>query len=91
MIRELRDALVVNPYDIAEVAESIHRGLEMPREERRLRMQQMRKQVMEFNIYRWAAMVLGDLRDVRLEFPDTEMYSGPVAEPIPIDPCRKMA
>jgi trehalose 6-phosphate synthase len=88
---ELRDALVVNPYDIAEVSESVHRGLEMPREERRLRMQQMRKQVMEHNIYRWAAMVLGDLRDVRLEFPDSEVYPGPLAEPIPIDPYRKMA
>jgi alpha,alpha-trehalose-phosphate synthase [UDP-forming] len=88
---ELRDALVVNPYDIAEVSEAIHRGLDMPREERRSRMQQMRKQVMEHNIYRWAAMVLGDLRDVRLESSDSELYAGPVAEPIPIDPYRKMA
>ena len=32
---ELRDALVVNPYDIAGVAEAIHEGLEMSREERR--------------------------------------------------------
>ncbi len=88
---ELRDALIVNPYDIAEVAEAIHRGLDMPREERRIRMQQMRKQVMEYNIYRWAAMILGDLRDVRLEFPDSETYAGPMAEPIPIDPYRKMA
>jgi trehalose-6-phosphate synthase len=81
---------VVNPYDVAEVAESIHRGLDMPHEERRSRMQQMRKQVMEHNIYRWAALVLGDLRDVRLEIPESE-YTGPVAEPIPIDPYRKMA
>ena len=63
---ELRDALIVNPYDTAEVSEAIHRGLDMPREERRLRMQEMRKQVMEHNIYRWAAMIPGDLRDVRL-------------------------
>lgn len=88
---ELRDALVVNPYDVAEVAEAIHRGLDMPRDERRVRMQQMRKQVMEHNIYRWAAMVLGDLRDVRLEFPDSDNYPGPLPEPIPIDPYRKMA
>jgi len=88
---ELRDALVVNPYDIAEVSESIHRALDMSREERRMRMQQMRRQVMEYNIYRWAAMVLGDLRDVRLEFPDAEGYTGALAEPIPIDPYRKMA
>jgi trehalose 6-phosphate synthase len=54
-------------------------------------MQQMRKQVMEHNIYRWAAMVLGDLRDVRLELYDSDNYSGSLPEPIPIDPYRKMA
>lgn len=89
---ELRDALIVNPYDVAEVAEAIHRGLDMPRDERRVRMQEMRRQVMEHNIYRWAAMVLGDLRDVRLENPDAaDAYAGSTSEPIPIDPYRKMA
>jgi trehalose 6-phosphate synthase len=90
---ELRDALIVNPYDVAEVGEAIHRGLDMPREERRQRMQEMRKQVMEHNIYRWAAMILGDLRDVRLENPDaSETYTGPSSETvISIDPYRKMA
>ena len=89
---ELRDALIVNPYDVAEVSEAIHRGLDMPRDERRVRMQEMRRQVMEHNIYRWAAMVLGDLRDVRLENPDAaEAYAGSTSEPIPIDPYRKMA
>ena len=90
---ELRDALIVNPYDVAEVAEAIHRGLDMPRDERKVRMQEMRRQVMEHNIYRWAAMVLGDLRDVRLENPDAidGSYGGSIAEPIPIDPYRKMA
>jgi alpha,alpha-trehalose-phosphate synthase [UDP-forming] len=64
---ELRDALVVNPYDIAGVAEAIHEGLEMLRDEQHLRMHRMRRQVMERNIYRWAASVLGDLRELRLE------------------------
>jgi trehalose 6-phosphate synthase len=64
---ELRDALIVNPYDIDGVAESIHRALEMPVAERRTRMQRMRRQVMEHNVYRWAATVLGDLRDLRIE------------------------
>ena len=27
----------------------------------------MRRQVMEYNIYMWAAKVLGDLRELRLE------------------------
>jgi trehalose 6-phosphate synthase len=64
---ELRDALLVNPYDIAGVAEAMHRGLEMSRAERRERMQHMRRQVAEHNIYRWAANVLGALRDIRLD------------------------
>ena len=32
--RELRDALLVNPYDTEQLAESIRRALEMPPEER---------------------------------------------------------
>jgi len=65
---ELHDALLVNPYDIAGVAEAINAGLEMNRSDRRLRMRRMRRQVMEYNIYRWAARVLGDLRELRLEY-----------------------
>ena len=64
---ELRDALIVNPYDIDAVADTIHRALEMPVAERRLRMQRMREQVMSHNVYRWAATVLGDLHDLRIE------------------------
>jgi trehalose-6-phosphate synthase len=39
----------------------------MSLEERRERMQGMRRQVMEYNTYMWAAKVLGDLRELRLE------------------------
>jgi trehalose 6-phosphate synthase len=73
---ELGDALQVNPYDIAGVAEAMNRGLDMDRSERRIRMQRMRRQVMEHNIYRWAASVLSALREIRIEKPS----SGP--EPI---------
>jgi len=64
---ELRDALIVNPYDTAGVAEAIHQGLEMSRGERRVRMQRMRRHVMDHNVYRWAANILGDLRELRIE------------------------
>lgn len=64
---ELSDALLVNPYDIDGVAEAIHRGLEMGRGERRMRMQRMRRYLMEHNIYGWAAGILGDLRNLRLD------------------------
>ncbi|HWG19911.1 MAG TPA: trehalose-6-phosphate synthase [Terracidiphilus sp.] len=64
---ELRDALIVNPYDIDGVADAIHRGLEMNASERRMRMQRMRRQIMEHNVYRWAASILGDLCELRIE------------------------
>jgi trehalose 6-phosphate synthase len=65
--RELRDALQVNPYDIDQTAEAIRAALEMQPEEKQTRMQRMRKQVREYNVYRWAGSLIGDLCDVRLD------------------------
>jgi trehalose 6-phosphate synthase len=79
---ELTDALLVNPYDTDGVAEAIHRGLEMDRGERQMRMQRMRRHVMEHNVYRWAANILGDLRDLRMQNTEdggTSRASVPVA------------
>jgi trehalose 6-phosphate synthase len=59
--REMPDALLINPYDIEGTAEAIHRALEMPAEERRMRMARMRAHVGEHNVYRWAGMLLGEL------------------------------
>jgi trehalose 6-phosphate synthase len=64
---ELLDALIVNPYDIEGVAKAIHQALEMNLDERRKRMHRMRHHVMDHNIYRWAASILGDLRELRME------------------------
>jgi trehalose 6-phosphate synthase len=64
---ELQDALIVNPYDIDGVADAIRAGLDMSRDDRRSRMKRMRRQVMEHNIYLWAANVLGDLRELRID------------------------
>jgi alpha,alpha-trehalose-phosphate synthase [UDP-forming] len=66
---ELLDALIVNPYDPEGVAEAIHQGLEMDRTERRMRMQRMRHRVMDHNIYRWAASILSDLHELRMDNP----------------------
>jgi trehalose 6-phosphate synthase len=68
--RELTDALPVNPYDIMQMAEMIRRALEMPAEERRARMQRMRRVVREHNIYRWAAELISELSEIRLESPE---------------------
>jgi trehalose 6-phosphate synthase len=66
---EMLDALIVNPYDIEAVAEAIHQGLDMDPAERSSRMNRMRRHVMEHNIYRWAASILSDLRELRIDTP----------------------
>jgi trehalose-6-phosphate synthase len=58
---ELRDALLVNPYDLDGVADAIRRAVEMSGEEQRARMGRMRRTVREHNIYRWAGLLLGEL------------------------------
>jgi len=65
--RELRDAVVVNPYDTEEMSEAIRFALEMDPSERRARMQRMRQTVKEQNIYRWAGNLIAELCQVRLD------------------------
>jgi trehalose 6-phosphate synthase len=67
---ELSDALLVNPYDISQLARAIHRALEMPEHEQTTRMQRMRHIVREHNVYRWAAHLLSDLTEIRIELPE---------------------
>ncbi|MDE3181730.1 MAG: trehalose-6-phosphate synthase [Acidobacteriota bacterium] len=68
--RELRDALIVNPYDTEQLAGAIYFALEMDPEERSARMRRMRRVVREHNIYRWAATLISELSEVRLEKPE---------------------
>jgi trehalose-6-phosphate synthase len=65
--RELRDALIVNPYDTEALADAIRSALDMGHEERTARMQRMRRVVKEHNIYRWAASLIGELSEIRIE------------------------
>jgi trehalose-6-phosphate synthase len=65
--RELRDALLVNPYDIDQTAEAIRAALEMEPEEKQMRMHRMRKVIREHNIYRWAGSLITELCEVRLD------------------------
>jgi trehalose 6-phosphate synthase len=69
--RELRDAVLVNPYDVEQMAEAIRFGLEMDPEEKRARVRRMRQQIKEQNIYRWAANLVSELCEVRLKTPET--------------------
>jgi trehalose 6-phosphate synthase len=65
--QELRDALIVNPYDTDQLADSICSALEMAPEERSARMRRMREALREHNIYRWAGNLIEEL--IRLRMP----------------------
>ncbi len=51
-------AIVINPNDLAGIAEAIHRACVMPVEERRARMRLMREIVRTYNVQGWAEAFL---------------------------------
>lgn len=63
--RELRDAVIVNPYDIEAMADAIYLSLTMEHSERSERMKRMRIVVKEHNIYRWAGNLITELARLR--------------------------
>ena len=75
-VDELSDALVVNPYHTAQVAESLHLALTMPKAEQRQRMQALRSIVKSANVYRWAASMLMDAAALRSN-PGSTMAKSP--------------
>jgi alpha,alpha-trehalose-phosphate synthase [UDP-forming] len=79
--RELRDALLVNPYDIEQTAEAIRAAVEMDPEEKQMRMHRMRKVIREHNIYHWAGNLITELCELRLDVPDhaEEKFHGSAA------------
>ena len=63
--RELDDAVIVNPYDIEQMADAIKTALEMSSKERLERMNRMKKTVKKNNVYRWASKFILELSDLK--------------------------
>ena len=59
--RELQQALLINPYNTEDFADTLAKALEMNLGERRVRMEALRETVANNNIYRWAGKVLSTL------------------------------
>ena len=59
--RELKQALLVNPYDIEGTANAIARALSMPLEERQERWRTMIDQLLEHDVSSWCGVFLDDL------------------------------
>ncbi len=74
--RELREALIVNPYHVEHTADMLHAALVMPLAEQRERMRALRAIVKDHNVFRWAARMLLDASRVR----QRERIRGRIAE-----------
>jgi trehalose 6-phosphate synthase len=55
---ELRDALVVNPYDVEQVARTLAAAIEMPLVQQRYRMRRLRRVVAMWDASRWANQIV---------------------------------
>ena len=62
--RELKDALIVNPYDTDECANAMYRAARLEPEEITARMRKMRMIVSEYNVYKWADSVFEELHRI---------------------------
>src|SRR3989339_262220 len=63
--RELNEAILINPYSIEEFSDSIKLAMDMPPEEKKRRMEILRRGISENNIYRWAANIISELTNLK--------------------------
>jgi trehalose 6-phosphate synthase len=61
---QLRAAVIVNPYDIDSVADSIERATTMSPREQRNRMRRLRRSVRQSDVFEWARACLATLEDL---------------------------
>ncbi|KKO20805.1 MAG: trehalose-6-phosphate synthase [Candidatus Brocadia sp.] len=58
---ELTGSIQINPYATDTFAEAIKAAIEMPPDEKKKRMQRMREQVLEHNVYNWGQSIVNEL------------------------------
>ncbi|PWB69803.1 trehalose-6-phosphate synthase [candidate division GN15 bacterium] len=59
--RELKDALLVNPYDTDGLADRLNQALTMPESDRIQRMQRLRQVVAQGDIYHWGTRIFQEV------------------------------
>ena len=64
---ELDGAVIVNPYDLEEVANALHRALRMPIEERRRRHRTMLSRLRRHSVHHWRKEFLAAFAEVPRE------------------------
>jgi trehalose 6-phosphate synthase len=76
----LDNALLINPYDVESVADTLKQAIEMPVEERSQRMARLQEHISEYNIYKWLAEIFIELDRIRRENHGAAFASGEASE-----------
>jgi trehalose 6-phosphate synthase/phosphatase len=58
---ELADALLINPTDTGQLAETMHAALRMPEDEQRTRLQAMQALVQQYDVFAWTELFMNRL------------------------------
>jgi alpha,alpha-trehalose-phosphate synthase [UDP-forming] len=64
---ELDNALLINPYDVEGVADTLQQAIAMSAEERTQRMTRLQEHISEHNIFKWLAEIFSELDHIRAE------------------------
>ena len=70
--QELFNAIIVNPYDIQQVSESIATALTLPADQKRQMMEPMRNRVVSYDARHWANRFVSDLSQTARAEPPAE-------------------
>ena len=57
----MEEALIVNPYEVDQVADTIHKALDMAPEERRFRMERLRDRESRMDVDRWMSLFIHEM------------------------------
>lgn len=64
---ELNEAILINPVDLSEMSVAIRHALEMPKNEKLLRLSRMQTRISSYNVFTWAKDIFKETFDIKLE------------------------
>lgn len=62
--KELNEALLINPFNYEEIADTLKQALEMPKAEQKQRMKALQKRVSRYSVEKWASEFINSLKQV---------------------------
>ncbi|MCW0482534.1 bifunctional alpha,alpha-trehalose-phosphate synthase (UDP-forming)/trehalose-phosphatase [Gaoshiqia sediminis] len=64
VVKEMGEAIIINPNNDAEIAEAIYQALNMPLEEQRERMKLLQQRISRYDVFKWASEFLKGLKKI---------------------------